>query len=295
MEFPSYTYNGGSSTDCLLVDICGDMNRPCNEYDPKHLMRAMPCLFPFGVGGFGMDKLIPISLGQQLAAFLQRSDGCYAKHEVFMFVAFNIFQRRIACLGARLVTRRSSLNKVSKVLEGLNYNEVKRRLAQDRKGGKNHWISDPKLMELWRLTGMANGMVRGSPEYVRNRRSEIRGLFMRFGSPMFFITINPDDARHPLVLCFVVINGGKLELPTSEGWEENLRMRYKLIAENPVAQAQFFDTVFRAVVEVLFGSGNEKKLGMFGNIEAHYAMIEAQGKGTLHAHGLIWIVGGKIL
>ena len=22
-EFPSYTYNGGSSMDCLLVDICG--------------------------------------------------------------------------------------------------------------------------------------------------------------------------------------------------------------------------------------------------------------------------------
>src|SRR5436190_21906193 len=81
-EFPSYTYNGGSSTDCLLVDICGDMNRPCNEYDPKHLMRAFPSLFLYGVGGFGMVRPVTISFQRQLAAFDQRSDGRYAKPEV---------------------------------------------------------------------------------------------------------------------------------------------------------------------------------------------------------------------
>ena len=35
------------------------------------------------------------------------------------------------------------------------------------------------------------------------------------------------------------------------------------------------------------------KVGILGEVISHYFMIEAQGKGTLHAHGLVWLTDGK--
>lgn len=292
-EFPSQMYRVGAADNCLLVDICGSGNGPCNEYDSEHLMKAFFTLFPFGVGGFGWkNRRLYVGWERQFASLLQQSHGLYAKHEVFMFVTFNILQRRTACLGAKLVTRNSSLNQVANLLHGLNYKEVKERLTQSRKSGQRDFIRDPKLAQLQQLTGIANGMVRGSPEYIRNRRTEIRGLFVRFGTAMFFITINPDDTRHILILKFAFVNGEEYQLPTSEGFDDYVRMRYKIISENPVVQAQFFDTVFSAIIDVIFGVNNDERIGIFGKLAAYYAMIESQGKGMLHGHCLVWLVDG---
>lgn len=62
-----------------------------------------------------------------------------------------------------------------------------------------------------------------------------------------------------------------------------------MIAEDPVRQARFFDKMMRTVVEVVFGFGNKGNFGVLGQAAAYYFIIEAQGKGTLHAHGLIWL------
>jgi hypothetical protein len=57
----------------------------------------------------------------------------------------------------------------------------------------------------------------------------------------------------------------------------------------------FFDIIFKAVIDLIFGFGNERKVGIFGEVVAHYAVIESQGKGTLHAHMLIWLTNGMIV
>ena len=68
-----------------------------------------------------------------------------------------------------------------------------------------------------------------------------------------------------------------------------------MIAEDPVLQALFFDVVFRAVIHILLGFDNDPKVGILGEVSAHYDVIESQGKGTLHAHGLIWLTDGTFL
>ena len=50
----------------------------------------------------------------------------------------------------------------------------------------------------------------------------------------------------------------------------------------------------RTVLETIFGFENEEKLGILGQVAAHYFIIEAQGKGMLHAHGLIWLTDGIV-
>jgi hypothetical protein len=144
------------------------------------------------------------------------------------------------------------------------------------------------------VTSVANGMVKGSREYVKRRRMEIKGMFVRYGGPVFFITVNPDDARHPLIVAMRSdTEGGYFENSVTESFARYNQKRLKMVAEDPVLQAQFFDTIFKAVIDVVFGFDKEpSKVGIFGEVSAYYAVVESQGKGTLHAHGLIWLMEG---
>jgi hypothetical protein len=148
------------------------------------------------------------------------------------------------------------------------------------------------------LTAIASAGCRGSLEYFQQRRTEIRALFVRFGGPHFFITVNPDDSKHPLVLSFSpsASNASSqrsfvVSIPRTSHWRH--QRRYKLIAQNPVVQAQFFERVFVAVVDHLLGFGREDRVGILGKVSSYYALVEAQGKGTLHAHTLVWLSDGN--
>jgi len=131
---------------------------------------------------------------------------------------------------------------------------------------------------------------------MRNRRNEIFELYSRYRAPKFFITINPDDVKHPLALVMGLEkeNGDREDLFSidRESFYAYRQGRFKIIAEDPVRQARFFDKIMRTVLEVIFGFGNEGNVGILGQVAAYYFIIEAQGKGTLHAHGLIWLTDG---
>ena len=182
------------------------------------------------------------------------------------------------------------------MLQKINYEEAHDRLLVDIAAGSKNVFSDPVLNQLMQATSVANGMVRGSREYVKRRRAEIMGLFISNGAPVFFITINPDDSRHPLMLSiWCSVTGAEVTVPMRDNFVQYHKKRLQMIAEDPVLQAVFFDVVFRAVIHVLLGFDNDPKVGILGEVSAHYDVIESQGKGTLHAHGLIWLTDGTFL
>ncbi|KAF8219079.1 hypothetical protein L208DRAFT_1224831, partial [Tricholoma matsutake] len=65
---------------------------------------------------------------------------------------------------------------------------------------------------------------------------------------------------------------------------------YHLIAENPVAGAQFFDFMVRMFIKHVLGVGTEHD-GLYGNTSGYYGTVEQQGRLTLHLHMLVWING----
>jgi hypothetical protein len=297
-DFPSHLYRTApSQRQEDLVEIpYGDMGF-ANEYETDHIMNAFPTLYPYGVGGFGdINRSISVSWDRQMSALLLQSHRLFARHEAFMFVIFNFFQRRQICLGAKLFTKRSSLLEVRELLQKINYEEAHDRLLVDIAAGSKNVFSDPVLNQLMQATSVPNGMVRGSREYVKRRRAEIMGLFISNGAPVFFITINPDDSRHPLMLSiWCSVTGAEVTVPMRHNFVQYHKKRLQMIAEDPVLQAVFFDVVFRAVIHVLLGFDNDPKVGILGEVSAHYDVIESQGKGTLHAHGLIWLTDGTFL
>jgi Helitron helicase-like domain at N-terminus len=307
-EFPSTLYKEPASflgKENGRADLCEIKFSPqdfANEYDPAYLPGAFPSLYPFGVGGLG-DPRRPIELKsaeRHLRALLLQEHEAFAKHETFIFVVFNILQRRQICLGSRLVSARHVLPAVCDLLRSLNYQTVRDTLKQLSSSAHHLPRSlDPRLNKLMELTAIASTGCRGSEDYMQRRRTEIRALFVRYGGPHFFITVNPDDVRHPLVLSFSPSTvppqdqqSFLISLP-SYG-QRYRRLRCRLIARNPVLQARFFDTVFQAVIDHLLGFKSPKAIGILGKVAAYYALVEAQGKGTLHAHTLVWLSDGNV-
>ncbi|KAK7038370.1 hypothetical protein R3P38DRAFT_2417563, partial [Favolaschia claudopus] len=68
--------------------------------------------------------------------------------------------------------------------------------------------------------------------------------------------------------------------------------RQVFLAKNPGPAAIFFDEVIKAFIRIILKyNPTSDASGLFGKCTAYYAMIEAQGRGTLHCHMLIWLAG----
>jgi hypothetical protein len=68
-----------------------------------------------------------------------------------------------------------------------------------------------------------------------------------------------------------------------------------LVAKNPVIAARFFNVYMKAFISALLGYDPDQKDlegGILGVVKAYYGCVEAQGRGTLHCHMVIWLEGG---
>jgi hypothetical protein len=101
------------------------------------------------------------------------------------------------------------------------------------------------------------------------------------GSPHIFFTLNPADHTSPIAS---LLAGKSVEQVHEMSWWQ----RAVLIAKNPVASAQFFQTIVRAFLKTLIKPGVEEG-GVFGGVDSYYGTIECQGRGSLHLHMLIWL------
>jgi hypothetical protein len=68
-----------------------------------------------------------------------------------------------------------------------------------------------------------------------------------------------------------------------------------LVAKNPIVAAKFFNLVMKAFIKTLLGFDPKHESlngGILGIVKGYYGCVEAQGRGTLHCHMLIWVEGG---
>jgi len=145
-HFPSHLYLHGTHIEDCADDLTripyGDAGF-ANDYEWDYILKAFPKEFPFGSGGFSCPDREgkAISWEEHMRWMMEQSHGKFAAHEVFMFVVFNILQRRKICLGAKLVTRRNNLPKVATLLRNLDYEKVNESITRDIETGTS--ISSP--------------------------------------------------------------------------------------------------------------------------------------------------------
>ncbi len=129
---------------------------------------------------------------------------------------------------------------------------------------------------------LIGGHVKGSLATKKHMRNEIWSLISHLGSPSWFVTLSPADNKHPICLYFADMNEQfKPEIRTSDD-------TYRLIANNPVAAARFFNFMCCAFIKNVLGVCSTHS-GLFGKTSGYYGTVEQQGRLTLHLHILIWL------
>lgn len=258
-------------------------------HNPALLTWLFPHLDPWGIGGFHNPyRVRTISMEEQLRYLLQRGDGRFQSDPDFAFVYFNILQKKSVCDSIHLRVKESEQRRV-----------VAKLLAVDRvlldalivkyerdKEYTPQSVEEADLLSFVNTVGTILHDIPGTSGYKLSRRNEIRALVNFHGTPAFFITLNPSDVHHPLVRLYA---GDRISLEDASIGEELTEWRRKLlVARNPGACAMFFHTMIASFVSIILRHGRREP-GLFGTCTAFYGTVEAQARGTLHCHMLIWI------
>jgi len=270
---------------------------PVNEFcNPSLFPMIYPTLFPYGVGGFEDQTCnIPISMKQHVKHLCGLADRRFQEHYSFMFTAFNILQRRAVLLHTSLKVRKANFNTVASDFASVSLETVHIVTERISRGDliTANTAEERKVLNLMKQVNIVTSNVPGTSASRVTMQNEICGLMIEKGMPSFFITINPADIYNPIVK---FLGGAEIDLNNILPEQvPNCREQAILVAKNPFIAAKFFNIYMKAFISAVLGyDPHEKNMegGILGLVKAYYGCVEAQGRGTLHCHMMIWLEGG---
>lgn len=260
--------------------------------NPRLLSWLFPHLDPWGIGGFHHEmRKRRISLEEQLSHLVSIDNSPFSADESFAFVYFNISQKKKLIEDCIFRVNERVYTTLTEQLMATPDDVIKRMEAKYQNNPTYYPDNDEEEKRLLRLLNQLqsiNHKLPGSNGHKLRLRNEIRALIHRLGAPALWITINPSDVNNPLVR---LIFGEDIKLEDLERGEDLKKFqRQVLAAKNPHVAAIYFDRVIKAFIEIILRHGRDKA-GLFGRCTGYYGTVEAQGKGTLHCHFLVWLDG----
>ncbi|KAJ7584278.1 hypothetical protein C8J56DRAFT_892964 [Mycena floridula] len=260
--------------------------------NPNHLLGCFPWLFPYRKGGFETARRIEVPYGKHARWALQYHDKRFRRDLHFIFQVFGVLQKRKICSSAKLQMERSSFAKHQHALLSLTPKHFVK-ASQEEAAGKP--FSNPTMRILRQQVSAIRARVEGTNEAQQAMRAKIWGTTMVCGPPSLWMTWNPSDTQDPVAqfLC-----GADIDLDNFvERTGPSVSERAVNVAGDPYAAAKYFRVVVTAIIECLAGidvTGRRGKVkirtGIFGKAKACIGAVEAQGRGTLHLHILMWLL-----
>ena len=269
---------------------------PENEFDnPSLFPRMFPTLFPYGIGGFeDGNRKYNISFKHHVKHLLNLHDKCFQMHHSFSFIVFNMLQRRTVLLHTHLRMKRSTFASAAEMYDTITSDSIERladRIRTDNFNGP--WNeSDRKIHRLMQDVRAINSYVPGSSSSRLQMRNEIRALTTQLGVPSYFITINPANVYCPVLKYLAEQNIDIDNLQEDD--VPNYWQQACLISRNPTITAKFFNIFVEAFIKSLLKADTSSEMikpGALGYVKGYYGCVEAQGRGSLHCHMLVWIEG----
>ena len=271
--------------------------QPVNEFfNPQLLPQIYPTLYPFGIGGCeDPQRPVALSFSRHIKHLFNLSDRRFQEHYSFLFTTFNILQRRTALLHTSLKVKKRNFERVAAAFGSVSPETVHIVSERVARGDVTTVRSaeEKKVLELLKQVQAVTSHVPGSASSKLVMRNEIRALMIEKGMPSFYLTINPADVYNPIVK---FLAGSEIDIDKLTDKEvPNYRDQSILVAKNPAIAAKFFNLYMKAFISTILAfdsSGRNLEGGILGVVKAYYGCVEAQGRGTLHCHMLIWLEGG---
>ncbi|CAF3822952.1 unnamed protein product [Rotaria sp. Silwood1] len=257
-------------------------SKPVNKYFNSKLLTGLyPTLFCYGRGApEDQSRPVQIKLKEHIRYLLSYNDHRFETNHSFIFVVFNLLQRRDACFHAQLIATKPYFQASADEILSLNSKDIETVLDNNFKRIYNSESSNAldKLLQHIKTIG---GRVMGSAYSRTALRTRIHALIYNQGLPSIFLTLNPADIHSPVALYFA---GVKLDLDNIQN--DQLMDTYKraeIIASHPVATAKFFHLLITNILNTMISDG------VLGPIKAYFGTVESQGRGSFHLHLLIWL------
>ncbi|CAF3888035.1 unnamed protein product [Rotaria magnacalcarata] len=180
---------------------------PVNEYfNTGFLPGLYPTLFPYGMGGVeNQYQQVRVTYAKHLRYFLSYHAYRFEMNTAFIFITFNILQRRTACAKVRILVSRPYFTSQSGEINQLTSAEIKLALNQIESSSYDYQ-SNPRLATLIKQLKTVSGSVMRSNQSRSNYRVELHSQIFFSGLPNIFITINPCDLHHPLAMKFAGVD-----------------------------------------------------------------------------------------
>lgn len=257
--------------------------------NPSLLTWMFPHLDPWGIGGFHEPaRERPVSMEEQLKYLLELDDSPFQRDPDFAFVYYNILQKKTICDSVRFRVKAAEQTRIVRRLLAVDKGELENLISKFK--ANSHYEPETQnqreMIDLVNKVGTILHDLPGTAGYKLKMRNEIRSLVNMRGTPAFFITLNPSDIHHPLVR---LLSGDDIRLEHLEQGQELSQWNRKLlVARNPGACAKFFHTMISSFISIVLRHGKRER-GLLGKCTGYYGTVEAQGRGTLHCHMLIWL------
>lgn len=265
-----------------LVYMIPRSKQPANDFSiPELLPGLYPTLFPYGCGvPEDPSRPMKVSLMQHVRYLLALEDRRFEKHHSFMFVLFNMIQRRQACLNASLIATRPYFRDIAPNLQTITSHEIESALMAFMKNPLSSLPNARINMLLQQIKTVGGHVMRSAYSRVV-LRTQTHALVFNQGLPSIFMTINPADILSRIALYFA---GVDLDLDKIlPHIIPSTYERAQIIAAHPVSTARFFHLLISNILKCMV----EK--GVLGPVKAHFGTVENQGRGSLHLHILIWL------
>lgn len=261
--------------------------------NPNHLLGAFPMLFPYGRGGFETSRPRPLAYVKHIRWALQYADGRFRKNSAFVCNVFSVSQKRRVATQSRVQIRRSNYERLSESIARLTPKILAEAAVEEERGIK---FTNPDVQSLWDNITSTRSRVMATDESRSGYRSKMWSMMSVLNPPSFWITINPNDTHDPIAQIFA---GEEIDMDNfmrHAGPEPNDRAR--TIASDPYSAAKFFYFIVEVIIEELLGiraATHGRKIrrqrGILGTVSGYFGTVEAQGRGTLHLHMLVWLKG----
>jgi hypothetical protein len=293
---------------------------PVNQFDdPAFWANALPVLFPFGSGGYNpKSHPVKLSLTSWIRHMLLYHDGRFQTDPSFLYVCYNVLQTQVRLTMSHILYKKVFSNKATNVTNSLTTEmlaESLKVLAQS-KTLRNQGPAAAHTTQFVDNAKVVGKEVNGSVFQRGACRPELCGLVTNKGLPNLFVTVNPSDIQNPIVSFWNSSDPGtddapimQFNLDTLAGAFPTENLRAKLVGDNPVLPALFFNTLIEAFLESFLGFEIDRdspntclQKGKLLNetiftgensrgLKAFYGTVECQGRGSLHLHLLIWLSG----
>jgi hypothetical protein len=271
-----------------------------NEYTDNHeiYQSAFPGLFPLGVhksqhGPFPKHEWKTMLDGYQPG---------FERSVAFVGLSGNAKMRRERSVASSIMVKSKKHFPAFEALVGDSSFHSKLTAAVHNPTGSTASDLMKILKPVFELTNKHVPWSRGERKAEAGR---ITAVTRRFGPPTMMVTISPNATDEPLVVCLARRALGDDWKPL-DVWRESatqMKARRALTEGAPASCVTFYNEFTNAVLTHLFGAELDRageldprslREGIFGRCRAAHGVTEAQGRGHLHMHVLLWTVHGPV-